>query len=241
MKNSWIIAKKELRTFFDSLVGYILLVIFLGVTGFLTWLYGNDIFYTGIADLGQFFNMAFWTLFFFIPAITMRMVAEEKRAGTLEVLLTRAVTDWEVVLGKFLGCLLMILIALAFTLPFYAGVAYLGPVDHGATLCGYLGLILLSCAYISIGIFASSITSNQIESLLLALGIGFLFHFILGFLSNATSGSLGEILNGLSTATHYESMARGVIDLRDVLYFVLITLTGLLLAETQLAKRNILA
>jgi len=160
MKASWIITLRELRTFFDSLTAYILLVIFLGLSGFFTWMFGSDVFFRGEATLEPFFGVAYWTLFFFIPALTMRMLAEEKRTGTIELLLTKSVNDWQVVAGKFLACLLLLLVAFAFTLPYYFTVWKLGPIDHGAVLCGYLGLLLMSCAYIGIGMFASSVTNN---------------------------------------------------------------------------------
>lgn len=172
MKNIWIIAKKELNSFFDSLMAYIILTVFLGISGFFTWLYGNDIFFRGQASLQAFFNIAYWTLFFFIPAITMRMIAEEKKTGSIELLLTKAVNDWEVVIGKFLSGLLLILAALFFTLPYYITVSNIGPIDHGAAITGYIGMILFSMALLGIGIFASSITNNQIVAFLLALFIG---------------------------------------------------------------------
>jgi len=241
MKNSWIIAKRELQSFFDSLVAYILLILFLGFSGFFVWLSGSfDIFYINQATLQPFFNpVAYWSLFFFIPAITMRMIAEEKKTGTLETMLTRAVSDWDVVMGKFLACLLLIGIALAFTLPYYLVVTWLGPVDHGAVWCGYLGLLLLSSGYIAIGLFASSISSNQIVAFLLALTIGVFFQILFDVLASTFSGALGEIFTYLSFNTHFQSIARGVIDLRDVIFFVTITLLGLILAEMQLVKRSV--
>src|SRR5213079_992445 len=110
----------------------------------------------------------YWTLFFFIPAITMRTFAEENKSGTIELLLTKAITDWQVIIGKFLACLVLILIALLLTLPYYFTVWKLGPIDHGSVWTGYLGLILMASTYISIGIYTSSITNNQIVAFLLA-------------------------------------------------------------------------
>ena len=175
MNKIWIIAVRELRTFFDSLTAYVLIIAFLGLSGFFTWLFGSDIFLIGQATLQPFFSVAYWTLFFFTPALTMRMLAEENKTGTIELLLTKAVTDWQVILGKFLACLMLISIALALTLPYYLSVWSLGPIDHGSVWCGYLGLILMSTAYISIGLFTSSITNNQIVAFLLSLFIGAFF------------------------------------------------------------------
>lgn len=244
MKNIWIIAKRELRTFFDSLIAYILLVVFLILTGFLTWIYGignGDVFGSGVASLRWFFVIAQFTMMVFVPALTMRMIAEERNTGTLEILLTRAVTDWQVVVGKYLGGLLMIGITLLFTLPYYFGVAYLGPIDHGAVIGGYLGLILLSSAYLGIGIFCSSITSNQIIAFLLSLILCLSFGIVFEIISSAVSGSLGNVIQFLSANDHFASMQRGVIDLRDVMFFLSLTVIGLILAEMQLVKRNILA
>lgn len=239
MNKIWIIAVRELQTFFDSLTAYIILVGFLGLSGFFTWLFGSDIFFVGQATLQPFFSVAYWTLFFFIPALTMRMLAEENKTGTIELLLTKAVTDWDVILGKFLSVLMLIVIALLLTLPYYISVSALGPIDNGAVICGYLGLILMSTVYISIGLFASSITNNQIVAFLLSLVIGVFFLIIFSVLSNNFTGTLGEIFNYLSLSTHFESISRGVVDTKDIIYFLSISLFGLILAETSLSKRNI--
>ena len=235
----WIIAKRELQSFFDSLIAYIMLVLFLGFSGFFTWLYGSDIFFAGQATLESFFNIAYWTLFFFIPALTMRLIAEEKKTGTLELLLTKAVTDRAVVIGKFLSTLLLIMIALLFTLPYVITVANLGNLDFGQVICGYAGLLLLSSAYISIGLYASSITGNQIVAFLTALFIGLFFQIIFAVLSSNFTGFVGQLFTTLSLSNHYESIVRGVVDTRDVIYFLSIVFLGLFLSELSLTKRNI--
>jgi ABC-2 type transport system permease protein len=240
MNKIWIITKKELQSFFDSLIAYILLVAFLGFSGFFTWLYGSDIFLRNQADLQVFFSIAYWTLFFFIPALTMKMLAEENKTGTIELLLTKAVSDWQVVMGKFLACLLLVVIVLALSLPYYLTVWKLGPIDHSAVFCGYFGLILMSATYISIGIFASSITSNQIVAFLLALFIGMFFHIIFNVLAENFTGTMGEFFSYLSLSTHYDSISRGVIDTKDLIYFLSIIFTGLTLSEISIAKRNVI-
>jgi ABC-2 type transport system permease protein len=239
MNKIWTIAVKELRTFFDSLTAYILIIVFLGLSGFFTWLFGSDIFFIGQATLQPFFSVAYWTLFFFTPALTMRMIAEENKTGTIELLLTKAVSDWEVIVGKFLACLMLIMIALALTLPYYLSVWAMGPVDHGAVWCGYLGLVLMSMAYISIGLFASSISNNQIVAFLLALFIGVFFLIIFQVIAGDFTGTIGEILDYLTINNHFESISRGVVDSRDIIYFLSISFLGLVLAETALSKRNI--
>lgn len=225
MNKIWTIARRELASFFDSLTAYILLAAFLGFSGFFTWLYGADIFLVGQASLRVFFGIAFWTLFFFIPALTMRQLAEENSTGTLELMLTKPVSPLQIVGGKFLASLMLIVIALALTLPYYITVANIGTIDHGATICGYIGLLLVSSVYISIGLFASSLSSNQIVSFLVALLIGICFHLLFGMLGSSMPGVLGELFYFLSSFTHFESISRGVIDSRDILYFI--SLTGL--------------
>jgi len=239
MRQIWTIAKRELQSFFDSLMAYIMLIVFLGFSGFFTWLFGSDIFFLKQASLQAFFSIAYWTLFFFIPALTMRLFAEENRAGTIELLLTKPVSDWQIVLGKFMSTFVLILIALVLTLPYYITVSTLGPIDHGAVISGYLGLTLMSAAYISIGIFTSSITNNQIVSYLLALFIGIFFQIIFSLLASNFSGMIGEALNFLSLSTHFDSISRGVIDSKDLVYFLSLIFLGLILTEANLAnKRN---
>ena len=238
MSAVWIIAKRELNSFFDSLVAYIMLIAFLGFSGFFTWLFGSDIFLVKEASLQVFFGVAFWTLFFFIPAITMRQLAEERKTGTIEMLLTKSINNRQLVVGKWLACFLLFVIALAFTLPYYITVASIGDIDHGATISGYLALLLMSAVYISIGIFASSITNNQIVAFLLALLIGIFFHFLFGILAGGTSGWISEIFNTLSLNNHFESISRGVIDSKDLIYFISVSLFGIFLSEYMIAKRK---
>lgn len=239
MNKIWIITKRELYVFFDSLMAYIMLIIFLGLSGLFTWLRGSDIFFVNQASLQSFFNIAYWSLFFFIPALTMRLIAEEKKSGTIELLLTKPVNEWQVVTGKFLSTLILIGIAIAMTIPYYITVWMLGPVDHGAVWLGYLGLLLMSAAYISIGIFASSTTNNQIVAFLLALFISIFFHVIFDVLANSTSGFIGHILSYMSLSTHYESISRGVVDTKDIIYFLSIVLVGLFLSELTLARKKV--
>jgi ABC-2 type transport system permease protein len=239
MNAIWVITKRELQSFFDSLIAYIMLILFLGFSGFFTWLFGSDIFFVGQASLEGFFSIAFWTLFFFIPALTMRLLAEEKKTGTIELLLTKAVTDREVVVGKFLSTFLLVAIALAFTLPYPITIANIGNLDYGQVICGYTGLLLMSAAYISIGLYASSITQNQIVAFLSSLFIGLFFHIIFGVLASNFSGLLGNLFNTLSMSDHFESISRGILDSRDLIYFLSIVFIGLLLSELSLTKRNL--
>src|SRR5215204_668854 len=239
MKNIWIIAKREIAAFFDSLIAYVIIIVFLGLSGFFTWLFGNNIFYQGQADLGMFFSIAYWTLFLFIPAITMRMLAEEIRSGTFEMLSTKAVSDWQIVMGKFLACLILVGIALACTLPYYFTVNSLGSIDHGAVIGGYAGLLSVSAIYVSIGIFASSVTNNQIVAYLIALFISTFFHLLFDMLGEEFRGITGTVFDFLSARSHFDSLSRGIIDSRDLIYFLSLSYAGLLLARTILFKRII--
>ena len=238
MKSIWIITKRELSSFFDSLIAYMMIVLFLGMSGFFTWLFGNSVFLIGQADLQVFFGISYWTLFFFIPAITMRTLAEETKQGTIELLSTKAVSDWQIVLGKFLSSFLLIAIALACTLPYYFTVAKLGNIDHGGVIGGYLGLLLTSAMYVSIGLFSSSITSNQIVAFLLSLFIGIFFHLLFGIIASNFMGPVGSVFNYLAASGDFESLSRGVIDSRDLIYYLTIILLGLTLSETMLSRRN---
>jgi ABC-2 type transport system permease protein len=239
MHTIWILSKREFRSFFDSLIAYIMLVLFLGISGFFTWLFGTDVFLVGQASLRPFFSIAYWTLFFFIPALTMRLLAEEIRSGTIELLLTRAITDRQVIIGKFLSTFMLIVVALAFTVPYVVTIGSIGNLDLGEVICGYLGLILMSGAYISIGLWASSITRNQIVAYLLSLFIGFFFHLLFGMLSSTLTGFPGHLFNSLSMREHFDSISRGVLDSGDLIFFFSLIILGLFLAEISLKKRNL--
>ena len=238
MKKIWIIAKRELGSYFDSLIAYLMIIIFLGLSGFFTWLFGNNIFLMNQASLSVFFGIAYWTLFFFIPAITMRSIAEENRSGTIELLSTKAVSDAAIIAGKFLGSYLLVVIAISFTLPYYITVANLGNIDHGAVIGGYLGLLLASAAYVGIGIFASSSTNNQIVAFLMALVISLFFHLLFDMLAMSFPGVPGSLFSYLSAQTHFSSLSRGVIDSRDIIYFLTLLAGGLVLSTVLLSKKN---
>jgi ABC-2 type transport system permease protein len=238
MKTIWILARRELNSFFDSLTAYIIIALFLGFSGFFTWISGADIFLVGQATLRSFFGIAYWTLFFFIPALTMRMLAEEKKTGTIEMLLTKPVTDRQVILGKYLATIILIAVALLLTLPFFVTIARIGNMDAGATISGYLALLLISAAYASIGLFSSSITNNQIVAFLTALFIGIFFHFLFQMIASGMKGLFGQIVNFFSMTVHFESLSRGVLDSKDIIYFGSVIFLGLFLAELSLSKRN---
>ena len=238
MKKIWIITKRELASFFDSLIAYIIIIVFLGVSGYFTWLSPDNIFAQGSATLSWYFLIAQWTLFFFIPAITMRVLAEENRSGTIEMLSSKAVTDWQIVLGKFWACWLIVAFAIVCTLPYYLSASHLGHLDHAAVFGGYLGLLLASAAYIAIGMVASSLSNNQIVAFLVALFISFFFHYIFGLTASAMTGTGAQVLDYLSFQSHIDSISRGVLDTKDILFFISITFLGLFAAQSILGKRN---
>lgn len=238
MKQIWIICKREINAFFDSLMAYIILIVFLGLSGIFTWLLGGgDLFFVGQASLSSFFNVAFWTLFFFIPAITMRMMAEEKRAGTMELLATKPISHFQIIAGKWLAAWLLVVISLALTLPYYITVANLGPIDHGAAVSGYVALLLVSGVYTSIGIFASSLTSNQIVAFVVSLFIAFFFQMLFSQLATILPDMLANVAQYLSLNTHYQTMTRGVIGLSNLAYLITLILLGFLFATMSIKRR----
>jgi len=241
MKPIWIIAKQELKSNFDSLMAYILLVLFLVFSGLLTWIYGignSDVFMLGQASMQVFFYVAYITLFILIPALTMRTLAEETRSGTIELLLTKPINHQQIVIGKYLSVMMLVLIALVLTLPYYITIANIGSIDHGVVISGYLGLILMSSVYVGIGLFASSLSNNQIVSFLISLVLGIFFHLFFTILAGHFTGLFGKIFYYLSMNTHFDSITRGVIDTKDLIYFISLTVAGLFLAERTLKSKT---
>ena len=230
---------RELRGYFDSLTAYILLTLFLSLSGFFTWTFGSTVFFINQASLQVFFSVSFWTLFFFIPALTMRSLAEEQRTGTLELLCTKPMSHLDIVLGKFFAAVALVLLALLCTLPYYITITWLGSIDQGAVLGGYLALFMLTLTYCALGVFASALSDNQIVSFLIALALASLFHIIFGLMGSSLVGNpLGSLFRFLSLTTHYEPMSRGVIDLRDVLYFVSLSAGFIYFSRVCLDKRK---
>jgi ABC-2 type transport system permease protein len=174
---------------------------------------------------------------FMVPAITMRLLADEKGSGTLEMLITMPVRDWEVVVGKFLAAMVLLATALGLTLVFAATVRYLGPLDRGPTIGGYLGLLLMGGAYVSIGLMTSSFTRNSIIAFIAAFAISFAL-YLFGRLTQFVPPALQPVLAFLSIDSHFENIGRGVIDSRDVIYYLSVMGTCLLVATTSLESRR---
>ena len=233
MHEIWTLTKRELHAYFDSPAAYVVLSVFLLFTG---WFFGNTLFLENVASLRSVFNIVPFIFLFFIPAITMSTFAEERRAGTLELLLTFPVHDWQIIAGKLLAVSLFLLVAIALTAFYTMTVSLLGDLDFGATVGGYLGLFLLGTTCAAIGIFASSLTRNQIVAFILGFGIIFAL-FLLDKITTFVPGPLAGVLQYLGIDFHYQNLLRGVIDTRDVLYYVSMTAFAFLLTAYNLARR----
>jgi len=235
---------KELSAFFTSLVAYMTMAAFLLVTGLFLWVFpDSSILDYGYAGLDSFFNIAPYLFIFLIPAISMRSLAEEKKDGTFELLATRPLSDWDIVLGKFLACLSIVIITIIPTIIYYISVYQLGVtqgnIDTGAVIGSYIGLILLASAFTAIGLFCSSLGKNQIISFTLAVVLSY-FSFI-GFDSISSIISLqgmASILTALGINEHYQSLSRGVLDTRDLIYFFSFSALFLVFTKTKLGSRK---
>ena len=237
------IFKREVRSFFTSPIGYLIVGSFLLLNGLFLWVFKNEynIFDYGFADLGSFFLLAPWIFVFLVPAITMKSFSEERKMGTLELLLIKPISIWKLVLGKFWGALLLCIIAVAPTLVYVFAISKLGMVegnyDLGVVLGSYFGLLFLMACYTSIGIFASTLSDNQIIAFLVGILVCFLIFN--GFDAIATLFSDGETqqtVQSLGAKAHFDSIARGVIDTRDLVYFISLTLVFLYLTFQRLKQ-----
>ncbi len=241
MKQMLAILKKEINSFFASPIGYLVIAIFLLLNGLFLWLFKGEfnILDYGFADLSSFFLLAPWILIFLIPAVTMRGFSDEKKQGTLELLLTKPISHTNIVLGKYFGAFVLILIALLPTLLYVYTVYQLGnPVgnlDIGSTLGSYFGLLFLMASYTAIGIFCSTITDNQIVAFISAVFLCFIFYIGFEGISDITSSAFFEQL-GMSY--HFKSMSRGVLDTSNILYFFSVTLFFIMLTVTAIKTQK---
>jgi ABC-2 type transport system permease protein len=237
------ILRKEFNAFLSSPVAYVVIGVFLVATGLFVWVFpDSSVLDYGYADLQTLFNMAPWIFLFLIPAITMRTFAEEKKAGTIELLLTRPLTDGQIIGGKYLACLLLALLALVPTLLYYYSVYQLGApkgnIDSAATVGSYIGLALLAAVFAAIGVFASAITRDQIIAFLVAVVGCFLVYSGFDSLASVFDGSVAYYIGQLGIAAHYRDLSKGLIDSRDLLYFLSL-IAGLLLGtRLVLQSRN---
>lgn len=238
----WPICKKELRQFFSSLTGYIAIIVFLLVNGLVLFVLRNNILEFGYATLDQFFSFAPWVLLFLISAITMRSFSDEFRTGTFEILQTRPVSRWQVVTGKFAGSLLVAVIALIPTLVYYFTVNHLAAttgIDSGAAAGSYLGLLLLTAVFTAIGICVSSFTTNAVVAFIISLVACVLFYYGFNAISQLPLFQNGAdyYIDMLGIDFHYQSLSRGVIDTRDIVYFLSLVIFFLLITKQNLGRR----
>ena len=237
--------RKEILSFFSSVTGYLVAGVFLlGAALFLWIIPGNlNIPLNGYATLDSLFFLAPWLYLFLVPAVTMRLFSEEKKSGTIELLLTKPVTDWQIITGKYLAGLTLVVISLLPALIFYMSVNYLsqpvGNMDHGATCGSYLGLVFLAAVYVSIGIFTSSTTNNQAVAFVLAI-VG-CFFFYDGFQALSLIPffrSVADIIVFCGIDEHYQSISRGIIDSRDIVYFAGIIIFFLFLTKLSIGRKR---
>jgi ABC-2 type transport system permease protein len=237
------ILRKEFNAFLNSPVAYVVLGVFLIATGLFVWVFpDSSVLDYGYADLQTLFNLAPWIFLFLIPAITMRTFAEEKKAGTIELLLTRPLTDGQIIGGKYLACFLLALVALVPTLLYYFSVYKLGSpegnIDSAATVGSYLGLALLAAVFAAIGILASALTRDQIIAFLVAVVGCFLIYSGFDSLASVLQGSSAYYVSQLGIAAHYRDLSKGLIDSRDLVYFFSVVAVALQATRLVLRSRN---
>jgi ABC-2 type transport system permease protein len=238
----WPVCKKELRQFFSSLTGYIVIIVFLLVNGLVLFVFENNIFDFGYATLERFFQLSPWILLFLIPAITMRSFADEFKAGTYEILQTRPLSRNEIIAGKYFGSLAVVLIALLPTIIYIFSIQELSSnegIDTGATIGSYIGLVFLSAAFTSVGICASSFTNNSVVAFILSLVACVLLYYGFSAISKlpGLTGHADYYVEMAGIDFHYQSVSRGVLDTRDVVYFLSVIFLFLSITHRNLLKR----
>ena len=232
------ILKKEFNSFFAGPIAYLVIGLFLLMNGLYLWVFKDDfnILNAGFSDLSPFFYMTPWLFVFLIPAITMKSFANEFSSGTIEILKTNPISDWQIVLGKFSASLLLVVVALVPTLTYVFSINELGDpignLDFGSTIGSYVGLLLLATTYTAIGLFTSTLSENQIVAFILGVFITFFLFYGLDAISNSVGNNLSIKKMGINE--HFKSISRGVIDTRDILYFLSVTIFFLYITKTRL-------
>jgi ABC-2 type transport system permease protein len=241
----WTLFRKEINGFFSSVTGYIVIIVFLLLNSLFIWVFPGsmNILDNSYASLDTLFSISPWVFLFLVPAVTMRMLAEERKSGTLELLLSRPVREIEIVTAKFLASWTLVIISVLPTLIFFLSVYMLGSppgnMDTGGTWGSYTGLVFLAGIYAAIGIFASSLTDNQIVSFIFAVLFCFIFYLGFGFIGSlARSGQVMNIVEKFGIDYHYQSVSRGIIDSRDMLYFLSVIIFFIFLTKTVLNSRK---
>lgn len=235
-RNIWAIAKREFGSYFNSPIAYLAITVFLIMVGSL-FFWREDFIDTGQTTLRPFFEWASLLFIFLLPAISMRLVAEEKRIGSLELLITMPVRDIDVMLGKLLGSMLFLMVTLGLTLAYPIWIGQYGDLDAGPVIGGYVGLSLLGLAYLGIGLMTSAWTKNQIVAFIVALLIIGFFYFIAD-MAGAFWESAREYVAHMSFKVHFENMAKGVLDTRDVIFYLSVTAVAVTIGTYSLESRR---
>jgi ABC-2 type transport system permease protein len=237
--------KKEIQSFLGSLIGYIVIIVFLTIMSLIMWVFPSDynVLDNEYATLGPLFSLAPWVFMFLIPSVTMRLFADENKTGTIELLLTKPLTDLQIIASKYLAGILLVLFSLVPTLIYYIVIYQLGApegnLDQGGTWGSYLGLLFLASGFVAIGLFASSLSDNQVISFIIAVFLSFFAYIGFDFISSLSLfGSFDILVQKLGINEHYGSMSRGVIDSRDALYFFSVIAFFFMLTKLKLSSRN---
>ncbi len=238
MRNLMAVARREFHAYFDSPVAYIVIVSFLVVAG---WMYFSTVFILDRADLRSFFAPSPFSpamlIVILAPAITMRLIAEEQKSGTIELLLTMPMRDGEIIVGKFLAAFGLMAVALLLTLAYPLSIAWLGELDWGPVVGGYVGMSLFSSALLAIGILCSALTENQIVAFIVAFLISAVLYYVY-WLQFFVPTFLAPVVEFVSLSFHLDNLSRGVIDSRDVVFYLSVTAAALLLATQTLGRRH---
>ncbi len=237
--------KKEISNFFSSLIGYIAIIIFLLSTGCFIWVFHGDfnVLDSGYSNIDSLFIIAPWVFMFLIPAITMRSIAEEKKTGTIELLFTKPLVNLRIIFAKYLAGVIIVVLSLLPTLIYYISIYKLGNpvgnIDSGGTWGSFIGLLFLGCVFVSIGIFASSLTNNQITAFIVGMFLCFVCYIGFDFIGSLEFfGKIDNIIIALGINYHYISISRGVVDTRDLIYFLSSIILFLLFTKTVLESRK---
>ncbi len=234
MRNIWAIFKRELRAYFDSPTAYVVIIVFLLITG---WFFTTNFFLVAQADMRVAFGIIPFVFIFITPAITMRLISEERKTGTIELLVTMPITDAEVIVGKYLASLVLLISMLVPTIVYTIIVAILGDIDMGPVIGGYMGLALMGAGYLAIGTFGSSLTENQVVAYIMSWMMVFIF-FLMDKMLFILPNWLVTPIEYLSIEYHFQNISRGVLDSRDLIYYLSLVVLTLMLAARSLAARR---
>jgi ABC-2 type transport system permease protein len=234
MNAIWTLTRKELKQYFNSPIAYVIIVVYLAISG---WFFAMNLFTDGVVSMRSYMSTLPLILLFFVPAFSMRLIAEERKQGTLELLLTMPISDIEVVIGKFLGAVLFYISMLTITLIYPVVLQTLGNLDWGPVVGGYIGILLMGSSVISLGLFASSLSSNQIVAFILSFAGGFTL-FLIGKVGNMAPAFLVGFISFIGFDSHFNNISKGIIDSRDLIYYFSLIFLMLFLTLQSLLNRK---